>query len=74
MLYRPSFETHTGERFRVSSLFWRRPRVTAYYANLRDCTPSNESSALSLFIEMVEALGIAIVISTNSSKPIFAED
>jgi hypothetical protein len=61
MLYRPSFEKLAGERFRVSSFVWRRPRVTAYYANLRDCTPSNECGALSLFFEVVEALSIALV-------------
>ena len=61
MLYRPSFEKLAGERFRVSSFVWRRPRVTAYYENLRDCTPSNECGALSLFFEVVEALSIALV-------------
>jgi hypothetical protein len=61
MLYRPSFEKLAGERFRVSSFVWRRPRVTAYYENLRDRTPSNECGALSLFFEVVEALSIALV-------------
>jgi cytochrome d ubiquinol oxidase subunit II len=41
MLYRPAIKPLAGERLRVSSCVWRRPRVTAYYANLRDCIASN---------------------------------
>jgi hypothetical protein len=52
MLYRPTIKRLVGERFRVPTFVWRPPSIAAYYSNLRDCTPSNERGALSLFIEV----------------------
>jgi hypothetical protein len=43
----PKLLTDTCEQmFRVIALVWRPPRIAAYYANLRDFTPSNECCAL----------------------------
>ena len=36
------FEAWAGERSRGSTFVWRRPRIAAYYASLRDCTLPGE--------------------------------
>jgi hypothetical protein len=49
----------------VIALVWRPPRIAAYYANLRDFSPSN--APLRVFsIEVAEAPSIALVVSTRS--------
>jgi len=54
------------ERFHVPTFVWRQPRIAAYYANLRDCTPSNECGPLPLFSSRWWRL-VALIVATVRS-------